>query len=53
MPEASQSALAGTRHPLTDRPFADAESGGDLLLGPALLAEVPRVKSSGFFPIAG
>jgi hypothetical protein len=40
----------GTRHPLADRPFADTEGFGDLALRPALLFELPRLESSGFFP---
>jgi hypothetical protein len=49
--EGLQPALAGTCHPLTDRPFADAEGFGNLALGPALLFEVPSLEPSGFFPI--
>ena len=30
-------AVPSACHPLTDRPFADAQGGGDLALGPALL----------------
>jgi hypothetical protein len=39
-------------HPLTDRPFADAEGLGDLALGPALLLETPRLQPSRLFPVA-
>ena len=39
-----QYALAGARHPLDDRPFADAKGCGDLPLGPALLDEMPSLK---------
>jgi hypothetical protein len=53
VPEAIQSALARTRHPLAGRPFADAQGCGDPPLGPALPDEVPGLKSSGFFPIVG
>jgi hypothetical protein len=53
VPEGFRSLLAGTRHPLADRPFADAEGCGDLPLGPALLQKVPGVKSSDFLPIFG
>jgi hypothetical protein len=42
--------LTGTRHPLADRPFADAEGFGDLALRPALLFELPSLEASGFFP---
>jgi hypothetical protein len=53
VPEGSRSPLAGPRHPLADRPCADAEGCGDLPLGPAPLQEVPRLKSSAFLPIFG
>jgi hypothetical protein len=53
LPEGLQAPFAGTLPPLADRPFADAQSFGDLALGPALLHEVPALKPSGFLPIFG
>jgi hypothetical protein len=53
VPEGLRSLLAGTRHPLADSPFADAEACGDLPLGPALLQKVPGLKSSDFFQSLG
>jgi hypothetical protein len=46
-----RSPVAGARHPLADRAFADAQRLGDLALGPALLLELPGLQPSGFFPI--
>ena len=46
--ERLQAALAGAPHPLTDRPFGDAQGGCDVLLLPALLFELPRSSSSAF-----
>ena len=51
VPEGLRTSLAGTFHPLADRPCADAQGCGDLALGPALLQEVPSLEPSGFFPI--
>jgi hypothetical protein len=45
--------LAGTPHPLADRPSAHTQGLGVLALGPALLREVPTLKPSGFLPIFG
>jgi hypothetical protein len=53
VPEGFRSRLVGTRHPLADRPFADADGCSDLPLGPALLQKVPGLKSSAFLPIFG
>jgi hypothetical protein len=51
--ERLRSPLPGTRHPLTDGPLADAQGLGNLVLGPALLLEVPGLQASGFFPVVG
>jgi hypothetical protein len=51
MPEHIGPLLAGTEHPLTDSPFADANRLGNPTLSPPLLLEVPGLKPSGFFPI--
>jgi hypothetical protein len=53
VPDGLWAPLAGTHDQLADRPFADAQDFGDLGLGPALLHEVPGLKSSGFLPIFG
>ena len=53
LPEGLRAPLAGTRDPLADSPFADAQGFGDLALGPVLLHEVPALKPSGFLPIFG
>jgi hypothetical protein len=44
---------AGPRHPWADSPVADAEGGGDLPLGPALLEMVPGLNSSALLPSFG
>jgi hypothetical protein len=51
MPERMGALVAGTAHPLTDGPFADAKRLGNPALSPPLLLEVPGLKPSGFFPI--
>jgi hypothetical protein len=50
-PERIGPLVAGTAHPLTDGPFADAKHLGDAALSPPLLLEVPGLKPSGFFPM--
>ena len=50
MPQGLRSPGAGARHPLADRPLADAQHLGDLALGPALLREAPGLQPSGFLP---
>ena len=52
MPQRIGSLVAGTAHPLTDSPFADAKGLGNPAVGPPLLLEVPGLKPSGVFPIA-
>jgi hypothetical protein len=52
-PEGLRTLLASPRSPLADGPFAGAQGFGNLALGPALLHEVPGLKSSGFLPIFG
>jgi hypothetical protein len=51
VPQGRGTGFAGTSHPLADGPFADAERFGNLLLGPALLLEVPGLEPSSFFPV--
>lgn len=51
MPEGLGALVAGTPHPLTDGPFADAKRLGDAALSPPVLLEMPGLKPSGFFPI--
>jgi hypothetical protein len=46
-----RSPLPGPRHPLADRPRADAQRLGNLALGPALLLEVPSLEPAGVFPV--
>lgn len=43
--------FAAPLHPLADGALADAESFGNLTLGPALLLEVPGLEPSGVFPV--
>jgi hypothetical protein len=49
--EGLRSPLPGARHPLTDGPRADAQGLGNLVLGPALLLELPGLQPSGLFPV--
>jgi hypothetical protein len=50
MPQRVGTSGAGTCHPLTDGPFADAKCFGDPTLGPALLLELPGWEPPGVFP---
>jgi hypothetical protein len=50
MPEGIGPLVAGTAHPLTDGPFADAERLGNPPLSPPVLLEGPGLQPSGFFP---
>ena len=52
-PQGFGAALSGACHPPADGPFADAQGGGDLALGPALVLELPGLATSGFLPIVG
>ena len=51
MSERIEPLVAGTGHPLTDGPVADAERFGNSALGPAFLLEMPGLEPSGFFPV--
>jgi hypothetical protein len=52
-PQGFGAALSGARHPPADGPFADAQGGGDLALGPALLLELPGLTTSYCLSIVG
>jgi hypothetical protein len=53
VPKGLRAFLAGRRYPMAGSPFANAQGFGDLSLGPALLHEMPGLKSPGFLPIFG
>jgi hypothetical protein len=53
IPQGFWAPVPGALHPLTDRPCADAQGLGDLVLGPALLLEEPGLQPACFFPVVG